>query len=153
MSTPETRARKVALLLHHYVGIRAEGMILAGAIWCLVGLRAVMGPPAPLIPSVLHLLIPANVTAALWIGTGIAAAALAPFRKASNVGLFLLVVQPGLRTFSYLYAWFAELWPGPPPGDPQGWYAAAVYLAMVLWVVHISRIPADVRAPLSGRRA
>lgn len=42
MSTPETRARKVALLLHHYVGIRAEGMILAGAIWCLVGLRAVL---------------------------------------------------------------------------------------------------------------
>jgi len=134
------------------IGLRAEGMMLAGAIWCLIGLRSVTGPGPVEIPSVIHLMIPPAVTAALWIISGLLAIALAPLPKASNIGLFLLVIQPGLRFFSYLWAWIADLWPGPPPGDPLGWYSASVWLAVIAWVLHISRIPPDVKAPLNGRR-
>lgn len=143
--------RKLAVM-HRNAGVRAEHMLLAGAIWCLFGVRSLTLPPPDQVPSVIHLLIPPMTTGALWIVTGLAAMLLAPFRRGSDWGLLLLIVQPGLRMFSYAYAWIAELIPGPPPGDPQGWYLASLYLAMVLWTRLISRIGADVRAPLSGRR-
>lgn len=143
---------RVIELVHRHVGIRAEGMILAGMLWCLIGLRSLTGPEAAATPSVFHQTFPADLTAGLWIVTGIAAIVLAPFKHASELGLFLLVIQPGLRVASFGWAWLADLIPGPPPGDPLGWYSACVWLGVVAWVGHISRIPADVRAPLTGRR-
>jgi hypothetical protein len=141
------------LLIHRHIGVRAEGMILAAGIWCLVGLGVITGPAQALIPSVWHLLIPPPITAALWIGTGLAGAVLAPFRRASEAGLVLLLIAPALRFTSYLWGWLAEVIPGPPPGDPRGWFSALFYAAMLAFVILLSHIPADVRSPLTGKRA
>lgn len=140
------------LILHRHIGVRAEGMILAAAIWCLVGLGVLTGPTPTPVPSVWHLLIPAPVTAVIWMGTGILGAVLAPFRRASDFGLVVLLVAPGLRFTSYLWGWIAELIPGPPPGDPRGWFSALFYAAMLAFVILLSHISADVRSPLTGRR-
>lgn len=140
-------------LIRRHVGVRAEGMILVAAIWALIGVGVVTSPittPPP--PAVWHTLIPTPLLAGGWIATAAAAAVTAPLRRASDVGLLLLTIMPGLLLTSYLYAWIADVWPGDPVGDPRGWYRCLFYVAMVLWVRHISRIPADVQAPLSGRR-
>ena len=133
------------------IGVRAEGMLLVSAIWALIGVGVITSPSAPP-PSVWHAIVPAPLLAAGWIMSGAIAACLAPSRRGSEVGLALLALLPGLLFTSYLYAWIADVWPGPPEGDPRGWYRCLFYLAMLLWVRHISRIPADVQAPLSGRR-
>ncbi len=139
-------------LLHKYIGLRALGLVTLGVLWCLFGIRALTTPaPAP-IPSVVHLLIPAEITGAMWIVSGLAAIVLAPWDRGSDWASALLIVQPGLRLVSYLAGWIVELIPGPPPGDPSGWYFAAIYLIMMLSTRYVSLVPADVRAPLTGRR-
>lgn len=139
--------------LHLHVSVRAEGMILAAGIWCLVGLRPIIGAPMAPTPELIHTLAPAPLRSAVWLIAALVAATTATLRKASGVGLGLLAVPPIITVCSYLWSWLMS-WPGSPgQGRPDDWYGAAIYLVMLLWVVHLSRIPADVRAPLSGRRA
>ena len=138
--------------LHKHVGLRAEGMILVSFVWILVGVGSLTGSQAPEIPSAWHTLIPLDWSAAIWIVTALLAIALAPSDKLSNIGLGLLTVAPMIRFSSYLASWIIEVIPGPPPGDPRGWFSALFYFVMLMWVLHLSRIPADVRAPLYGRK-
>ena len=139
-------------MMRRHVGVRAEGMILAAAIWGLVGLGAIDTPAMPPAPSLLHLLIPTWIRVALWWVPAVAAVVLAPSDRLSRWGLALLTVPSILQGVSYLWAWLMELVPGPPPGDPRGWVSAAYYALMVAFVLLLAHIPANVRAPLTGSR-
>lgn len=138
-------------VLHKHVGLRAEGMILISCVWILLGVGRLLRPDV-LVPSAWHTFIPQDILGYLWISTAATAAVLSLFDRPSNVGLGLLMVTPAIYLSSYLASWFVELIPGPPPGDPWGWFTSLFYLCMILWVLHIARIPADVRAPLYGRK-
>lgn len=138
-------------LIHRHVGVRAEGMILAAAIWALIGVGVTTGV-APDIPTAWHLTVPGVWRMLLWLAVAAVAVVTAPSERWSNLGLALLAAPPAIHLLSYLWAWLMALIPGPPPGDPIGWYRAAFHAAMLALVVLLSHVPADVRAPLSGRR-
>lgn len=139
-------------LIHRHIGVRAEGMILAAAIWILVGVGVLTGPSPTLTPSVWHLAFPAWVRIALWWIPAIIAVILAPSERLSRWGLAALTLPPVTQGCSYLWAWAMDWIPGPPPGDPRGWLSACYYALMVAFVVLLAHIPASVRAPLTGRR-
>jgi hypothetical protein len=140
----------VRQLIHRHIGVRAEGMILAAGIWCLIGAGIIAGE-SPARPGAWHMLLPPAVLVGMWVLPALVAVATAASEHRSPIGLGLLTVAPTLHLCSYLTAWIVELWPGPPPGDPGGWYRAAYYAALLAFVVLLSHIPATVRAPLSGR--
>lgn len=137
-------------LIHHHIGVRAQGMILTAGIWLLIGAGALTGE-SPDRVGAWHTLLPLWARVALWWVPALVALALAPSAHRSHYGLGALFVAPMVHLCSYTTAWVVELLPGPPPGDPGGWYRAAIYGALVALVVLLSHIPADVRAPLSGR--
>ena len=138
-------------LIHRHVSVRTEGMVLAAALWCLFGVGALVSATPDPPGSVLHAILMPWGRAALWIGTALAATVTAPFVRGSNRGLGLLIVAPALHLLSYLWAWLVELIPGPPPGDPLGWYRATFYFMLVMFVILLSHIPANIRPPLTGR--
>lgn len=139
------------ILIQRNIGVRAEGMMLAAGIWCLIGVGA-LSSDSPDHPGAWHLLWPAGVRATIWCVAAVAAAISAPSERWSNIGLGLLTVPPMITVCSYLTGWVYDLIPGPPPGDPGGWYRASYYVAMIALVILLSHIPANVQAPLSGRR-
>ena len=137
-------------IIHRHIGVRAEGMILAASLWALIGVGIWLGySPDP--PGAWHALIPPLARVALWLIPAIVAALVAPSERWSPYGLGLLTVAPMIHLCSLLTAWLLDVIPGPPPGDPAGWYRAGFYLALVALVVLLSHIPANVRAPLTGR--
>ena len=138
-------------VIHKHVGLRAEGMILVGCVWFLIGVGRVVRPEV-IVPSAWHTFIPQDAQGILWIVTALVAAGLSFYDKPSDYGLGALMVAPAIYLSSYVASWIIEIIPGPPPGDPWGWFSALFYLALILWVLHVSRIPADVRAPLGGRK-
>lgn len=138
-------------LIRRHIGVRAEGMILASGIWMLVGVGIVLGF-SPEQPGAWHTLIPFPMRIGLWCGTALLGILTAPSERWSSWGLALMILPPMIRVASHLTAWVFDLQPGPPPGDPAGWYSACYYLAMVMLIILLSHIPADVRAPLTGRR-
>lgn len=136
-------------IIHHHIGVRAQGMILTAGIWTLIGVGAVIAPATDL-PGAWHLLLPPWVRVVLWCAPAMLALATAASERWSPYGLAALVVPPTIWLCSLLTAWVLDVWPGPPPGDPVGWYRAGFYGAMIALVVLLSHIPANVREPLSG---
>ena len=139
--------------LHQHVGLRAEGTIIVGVIWILIGAGELVRevPLAP-IPGVWHLLIPAQISGFVWILTGMGATILSWTKDRSGQGLFLLMVAPGIRFFSYFWSWVVYVIPGIQEGNPRGWFNSLFYLVMILLVVFLSRIPDNIKAPLIGKR-
>lgn len=139
--------------LHQHVGLRAEGAMLVGVIWILIG-AGEMAREVPLapVPGVWHLLIPAQISGFLWILSGVGAMILAPTKDRSGQGLFLLTIVPGIRFFSYFWSWVVHVIPGIQEGNPRGWFSSLFYLVMILLVVFLSRIPDNIKAPLIGKR-
>lgn len=138
-------------LIHRHIGVRAEGMILAAGIWMLIGLGVAVGVAPDGSGAAFHTTLPIPVRVGLWCGAALIAVITAPLERWSNLGLALLTVAPFIRFCSYLWAWVIDVVPGPPPGDPRGWYSALFYGLMLAFVVLLSHVPATVRAPLSGR--
>ncbi len=137
-------------LIHRHIGVRAEGMILAAGIWCLLGAGIWLGL-APDRPGAFHTLLPLWLRVAMWVVPAVLAATVAASERWSPYGLALLTIGPTVHLVSYLWAWLMDLIPGPPPGDSGGWYRAGIYAALLALVILLSHIPASVRAPLSGR--
>ena len=128
-------------------------MILAGVIWALLGVGEITRTsPAAVVPGVWHLLVPAQISAAVWIATGLTAAFLAATKHNSSLGLFLLVFAPGIRFFSYFWSWIVYVIPGIQEGYDRGWFNSLFYLLMLLWIGHLSRISEGIRAPIRGKR-
>lgn len=138
-------------LLHYHMGVRAQGMILAAAVWGMVGLGILIQPAANT-PSALHLLLPAWVRAAMWWLPAGVALGVSAHRRWSSWGLGLLQLGPIIYGVSFLGAWLMDLIPGPPPGDPRGWVSASYYLLMVAFISHLSHIPPELKWPLFQTR-
>ncbi len=138
--------------LTRHVGLRAEGTIIVGVIWILIGAGELAreAPVAP-VPGVWHLLIPPQISGFLWILSGVGALTLAPTKDRSGQGLFLLMVAPGIRFFSYFWSWVVYVIPGIQEGNSRGWFNSLFYLVMILLVVFLSRIPDNIKAPLDGK--
>ena len=137
-------------MVQRHIGLRAEGMILAAVVWLTIGLGVAFNL-APENPAAWHTLLPTPVRVTLWVGPALITLVTAASEKWSNWGIALLQLAPLVRIISYLLAWLFDLQPGPPPGDPAGWYHAATYVWMSAATLFLARIPADVRAPLTGR--
>lgn len=145
--------RNVPNKLHQHVGLRAEGTILVGVIWILIGVKGLVREVAvALVPGVWHLLIPSQISGFLWILSGLGAMILAPTKDWSGLSLFLLTIAPGIRFFSYLWSWVVYVIPGIQEGNPRGWFNSLFYLVMILLVVFLSRIPDNIKAPMIGKR-
>lgn len=139
--------------LNRHVGLRAEGTIIVGVIWILIGVGELLREaPVPPVPGVWHLLIPPQISGFLWILSGIGATILAPTKDWSGQGLFLLTIAPGIRFFSYFWSWVVYVIPGIQEGNSRGWFSSLFYLVMILLVVFLSRIPDNIKAPLIGKR-
>lgn len=136
--------------IHHNIGVRAEGMLLAAGIWTLMGLGVVMGTSSTA-PGAWHVVLPLWLRVLVWWGPAVVALVTAPSVRWSPMGLALLQIGPVLHLCSHFTSWLIDVWPGPPPGDPNGWYRAGFYVALVALVVLLSHIPSTVQAPLSGR--
>lgn len=137
-------------LLHHHIGVRAEGMILVGIIWALIGTGVLVGA-TPQYSGVWHATLPTPLVVGMWLTPAAVAMCTAASARWSPLGLGLLTIPPVVTMCSYLTAWIIALVPGPPEGDTGGWYRASIYAAMVALVMLLSHIPATVRAPLTGR--
>lgn len=140
-------------LLHRYVGVRAEGMVLVAAIWCLIGLQVVLEPPPnPPPPAVLYYMLPSPVRIALWVGSGMIALALSMSVRWSSWGLAALTVAPLERAFSWLWSWVMYLIPEAPAGDPRGWFNGLIWGCVALVPIFLSHIPAQVKPQHRGPR-
>lgn len=115
-------------------------------IWPVIGWRAIVGAEVD-VPSAMHLLIPGAIRGALWILSGLFAAAIAMNQQRNGWGLAVLFFMPFTLTMSYLLSWLQELIPGEPPGDPNGWAKAAFTTVLVGLVVLLSHIPAQLMPP------
>lgn len=129
---------------------RGRALILLAGCWLALGL----GVTAHLDSqgdSYFHLLIPAPVRAGLWI----ASAAIAfggAFLVRDRWCFAALTIMPGLRFASAIWSWVMALLPESPPGDPNAWYRAIWYLAL-LGVIWLLTSVQDAPAPSGGKRA
>lgn len=127
------RARLHAFRRH--LGVRGLGLLLIAVTWSLIGLGVYQDQS-----SAPHLLIPTDIRAGLWIGSGMLAAALSTSRRWDWLALTLAVIMPTVRVASYGWAWITYLAPGGEPGYPGGWYNAAIHSALVAYVVLVACI-------------
>ena len=142
------------LLSAHPGGRRGVLVSVLGAVWILMGVGIITGASAPDITAdLIHLLIPAPLRVALWIGTGTVAFVLAHSPRWSWIGVAGLAIMPLIRGWSYLWAWVTWLIPGAPDGYADGWYSGIFYLlALVLVAVAADMPPNPPLTPSSGRR-
>ena len=145
-------------LLHRYnIGVRAAGMFLAAAVWIMIGLDIIVSPEAAAqFPATFHVLLPVWFRLCVWWLPAVIAILVARDDSRSHWGLGALMVSPIERAVSFLISWasvplhdWLQWW---PDGDDRGWLRAAYYVLMIAFVYLLALIPADVRAPLTGRR-
>ena len=127
-------------------------MLSAAYIWVLVGVGT-FHDISPVHPGVFHLVLPASVRGWMWIGTAAVALITALLPAATSrtrrwwgldltpLGIGALVCMPLLRCASYASGWAMSLLPGGSPGYPDGWYASALYLGLIFWVLLTASIP------------
>jgi len=131
------RARLHAFRRH--LGVRGLGLLLIAVTWSLIGLGVYQDQSATPTGAP-HLLIPTDIRAGLWIGTGMLALALSMSRRWDWLALTLAVVMPTVHVASYGWAWITHLAPGGEPGYPGGWYNAAIHSVLVAYVVLVACI-------------
>lgn len=140
------------------IPVRSEGVILAGAYWCLIGWGAWSPGRSLDNPGAWHLLLPPEWGSGIWFVTGGAAVVTGVMsiwpnlKDRTTLGLQLLMIGPIIRFSSWLWSWFLYLVYGSTSGDHLGWFWAAIYAGLILLVVLLAHIPQSVTNPLIGRR-
>lgn len=142
-------------------GRKGLDFLMLGLLWLLLG-RGVQLNISVETPGAFHFAIPSALRASLWYATGLFALASVWKKEWRSWAIFGLMWMPGIRLCSYLGAWILSelphrlpLWthwllPEPaecyliaflssaPPGDPNGWYRAAFYVALVGFIFHVA---------------
>lgn len=127
--------------------LKGAALLLCWYIWTLVAI-GVFTSTATKPPSAPHLLIPDAISASAWGLAAAAALVAAYWQPARGIALVLLSIMPTVRIASYTWAWVVSLIPGPPEGYANGWYSAAIHMALLGLVV----VTAAIRQPPSLTR-
>lgn len=123
-----------------WLGKRAVGMIGCAWIWIWLGIGNFQDVQTTR-PDVVYLEWPPQVRAAMWIIPAVIAAATAPSRRVSYVGLGLLTV-PILAVFaSYAFSMVVYLLPGGGQGYQYAYFSAALYGAMLGMITYVAYQP------------
>ncbi|HET8588901.1 MAG TPA: hypothetical protein VFM01_04660 [Nakamurella sp.] len=110
------------------LGVRGYTLLLCAFIWSLVGYGILAGRSTDS-PGTFHDELPTWARLAIWFLPAGAALLTAWAPRWDWVALGLLIVGPVIRCCSYLTSW--ALWLTEHQGIRTGWYAAALYLALV----------------------
>lgn len=110
------------------LGVRGYALLLCAFIWSLVGYGILAGPQTDS-PGTFHDGLPTWARLAIWFLPAAAALLGAWMPRWDWLALALLVVGPVVRCCSYLTSWI--LWLSRHHGLATGWYAAALYLALI----------------------
>lgn len=138
MSEPTLRDR---------LGVRGLGLLLIWATWSMIGI-GVYQDASVTVSGAPHLLIPIDVRAGLWIGSGTLALLLSTSRRWDHIALIAAIIMPTVRVTSYAWAWITYLAPGGVEGYPNGWYNAAIHSVLVGFALLVAAI-VDIPAPAS----
>lgn len=128
------------MILLRKFSVRTFGMLLCAYVWILIGVGAFKEISIPY-PGVFHLMIPGNVRGGIWLGTAAVAITFAWSRRLSPAALGLLWFMPTLQMISYGTAWLLYQIDGGNPGYQNGWYSAALYLALIGMVIMAALVP------------
>lgn len=123
-------------------GYRGACLAILGVIWILFGFSALLAPKEPR-SFVLHEMLPVWIRALLWVTSGAVAIwfGLRGADKDDTWGMVALVILPVERMVSFLVSWIVYVvlglahraWPEVPvDGYDRGWYAASVWLLIVV---------------------
>jgi predicted MFS family arabinose efflux permease len=122
---PTTRRAKLRARL----GVRGYSLLLCAFVWALVGYGvATAGTPGNS-PGTFHDELPEPVRLIMWLGAAAVALVLAWLPRLDWIALALLIIGPVVRCCSYLTSWV--LYMTGHPGLRDGWYAAAIYVALI----------------------
>jgi hypothetical protein len=125
--------------LTKHLGHRGLILLVVGFLWVLRGYSIATG--AEVNPAgaqgLFHLMMPDELRAWLWLGSGLLAIAAATWDtpRWQAVGFGVLIVLPAERCLSYLGGWLVHLlsrwWPE-LDGYPDGWATAIGWAAVVV---------------------
>jgi hypothetical protein len=110
------------------LGVRGYTLLLCAFVWTLIGIALRANDPQNS-PGTFHDELPIQARMAIWFGAAAAALVLAWSPRHDWIALALLIIGPVLRCCSYITAWV--LYVTGHPGLRDGWYAAAIYLALI----------------------
>ncbi len=117
-----------------HLGVRGRALLILAAFWALNALAIALGigqdGPWP------HLMIPAWIREAGWLGSALFAA-FSAFRTRARWAFGALFFMPAMQVGSFASAWVTWLILGGDNGDPRGWYRALLFVGMILavWVL------------------
>lgn len=111
-------------------GVRGYTMLLCAFIWALVGYAIIRGSGSH-VPGTFHDEVPTWGRLVMWFTPAAASVLLCRSRRFDWIALAMLIVGPTLRCVSYLIAWTLAIVPGGKVGYGDGWYSAAIYLALI----------------------
>tara|TARA_R100000655_G_scaffold109699_4_gene165035 strand:+ start:101 stop:571 length:471 start_codon:yes stop_codon:yes gene_type:complete len=123
-------------------GHRGACLLGLGTVWVMFGISVPIEPQEPR-PYVLHEMLPVELRAALWIGTGLLGCwyGMRGQEHDDTVGMVALVALPVERLVSFAVSWVAHaattaasyIWPSiEVSGYDRGWYAASVWALIVV---------------------
>ena len=90
--------------------------------------------------GVLFEMIPSHWRVVMWLTCGAVALLGATFRRWQTAGFVAAVAMPIERSLGYLWSWGETFYPAPPPGNPEGYLDALVWLMIVFLILTITRM-------------
>lgn len=111
------------------------GIFIMGMIWIFIGFGIVDDVHRD---HAWHQSLPLWLRMGIWCGAGSVAIAAAWVQSLRQWAMFLLVIGPGLRFFSFLTAWVISVLPDGATGYSLGWLSALTNLLMILFVFYIA---------------
>lgn len=113
----------------HQLGVRGYTLLLCAFIWSLIGYGVWVGAGADGQPGTFHDELSVPIRLAIWVLPAVLALILAWSPRFDWIALGFLIIGPVFRFCSYITSWILHLIG--EPGLKDGWYPAAIYLALI----------------------